>query len=86
MAACSSILAWEIPWTEKLGSLQSRGLQRVGQDLVTKQQLRTAVKRILSGVWEMSAFTLVHRLPLVLCNSCSDFMVFIFPIHFLDGM
>ena len=23
MATCSSILAWEIPWTEELGGLQS---------------------------------------------------------------
>ena len=34
----SSILAWEIPWTEEPGGLQSTGLQRVGHDLVTKQQ------------------------------------------------
>ena len=27
-----SILAWEIPWTEELGGLQSMGLQRVGHD------------------------------------------------------
>ena len=26
----SSILAWEIPWTEKPGGLQSTGSQRVG--------------------------------------------------------
>ena len=32
MATPSSILAWEIPWTEKPGRLQSMGLQRVGQD------------------------------------------------------
>ena len=32
MATHSSILAWEIPWTEKPGGLQSRGLQRVGHD------------------------------------------------------
>ena len=32
MATHSSILAWEIPWTEKLGVLQSTGLQRVGDD------------------------------------------------------
>ena len=30
MATHSSILAWEIPWTEKPGRLQSMGLQRVG--------------------------------------------------------
>jgi len=34
----SSILAWEIPWTEKPGRLQSIGLQRVRRALVTKQQ------------------------------------------------
>ena len=33
----SSILAWEIPWTEELGGLQSLGSQRVRHDLVTKQ-------------------------------------------------
>ena len=29
MATLSSILAWEIPWTEEPGWLQSMGLQRV---------------------------------------------------------
>ena len=29
MTAHSSILAWEIPWTEEPGRLQSLGLQRV---------------------------------------------------------
>ena len=38
MATHSSILAWEIPWTEKPGGLQSMGSQRVRHDLVTKQQ------------------------------------------------
>ena len=32
MATRSSILAWEIPWTEELGQLQSMGLQRVRHD------------------------------------------------------
>ena len=32
MAARSSILAWEIPWTEEPGGLQSTGLERVQQD------------------------------------------------------
>ena len=36
IATHSSILAWEIPWTEEPGRLQSMGLQRVGHDLVTK--------------------------------------------------
>ena len=33
----SSILPWEIPWTEEPGGLQSMGLQRVAHDLETKQ-------------------------------------------------
>ena len=28
----SSIVAWEIPWTEEPGGLQSRGLQKVGHN------------------------------------------------------
>ena len=28
MATHSSILAWEIPWTEESGGLQSKGLQK----------------------------------------------------------
>ena len=31
-ATHSSILAWEIPWTEETGGLQPMGLQRVGHD------------------------------------------------------
>ena len=38
MAIHYIILAWEIPWTEEAGGLQSMGLQRVGHDLTTKQQ------------------------------------------------
>ena len=38
MATHFNILAWEIPWTDEPGGLQSIGLQRVGCNLVTKQQ------------------------------------------------
>ena len=38
MSTHSSILAWEIPWTEEPGGLQSTGLQRIGRNLVTKEQ------------------------------------------------
>ena len=40
MATHSSILAWEIPWPEEPGGLQSVGLQRVRPDLVTKHTKR----------------------------------------------
>jgi len=36
METHSSILAWEIPWTEEPGGLQPTGSQRVGHDWVTK--------------------------------------------------
>ena len=32
MATHSNILAWEIPWEEEPGRLQSMGLRRVGYD------------------------------------------------------
>ena len=35
MSTHSSILAWEIPWPEKPGGLQSMGLQTVGHDWET---------------------------------------------------
>ena len=38
MATHSSILAWEIPWTEGPSELLSIGSQRMGHNLVTKQQ------------------------------------------------
>ena len=57
MATHSSILAWEIPGLEEPGGLQSMDLQRVGLDLVTKQQhikkseaaILTATQRRLGG-------------------------------------
>ena len=38
VATHSSILAWEVPWTEEPGGLQSMGSQRVEHNLATKQQ------------------------------------------------
>ena len=36
MATHFNILAWEIPWTEEPGGLQSIGLQRVGHNSATE--------------------------------------------------
>ena len=36
MATRSSILAWEIPWAQEPGGLQSIGLRRTGHDLATE--------------------------------------------------
>ena len=45
MATQSSVLAWEIPWPEKPGGLQSMGLQ----DLDMTEQLRHVYNSRLKG-------------------------------------
>ena len=45
-ASHSSILAWEIPWTEEPGGLQSMGSQRMGHDWATKQKTNWATGRL----------------------------------------
>ena len=47
MATHSSILAWEIPWTEEPGRLQSTELQRVRHYLATKQQQQPPQRTLL---------------------------------------
>ena len=37
-ATHSSMLVWEIPWTEEPGELQSMGLQRVGHNLAMEHR------------------------------------------------
>ena len=39
IATHSRILAWETLWAEELGRLQSMGLQRIGHDRATKQEI-----------------------------------------------
>ena len=52
MAAHSSILAWEISWTEGPGGLQSMGSQRVRHELTTKQQQEyKMVQPLWKTVW-----------------------------------
>ena len=51
MAIHSSILAWEIPWAEEPGGLQSMGSQKSQKQLiclVTKQQFFKSVIKQLS--------------------------------------
>jgi len=49
MATHSSSLAWEIPWTEEPGRLQSTGSQTVGHDLATKLRLLFSLQHPLAG-------------------------------------
>ena len=56
-ATLSSILAWRIPWTEEAGSLQSMGVQRVGQDWSD-----------LALTWQLSVGFIAHTCPSQLCG------------------
>ena len=47
MATHSSILTWEIPWTEEPGGLQSVGSQRVGHNWATKRSTELALQVLL---------------------------------------
>ena len=49
MATHSSILAWEIPWAEEPGGLQSMASHRVEHDLATKQQDLAAYQQVVIG-------------------------------------
>ena len=55
-----SILAWEIPWTEEPGGLQSLGLQRVRCNLVTKIQSPTlrVTRKIKADIIQQVSSTL----------------------------
>ena len=76
MVTHSSILAWEIPWTEESGRLQSMGLQRVGHDLaniqqhLSKKDIHFSSVRLLSRVQLfVIPWTAVHQASLSITNS-----------------
>jgi len=52
MATHSSNLAWKISWTEGPCGLQSMGSQRVGHDLVIKQQ----ISALTYGMWDLRVY------------------------------
>ena len=58
MATHFNILAWEIPWTEESGRLQSMELQRVG---VTEQR---TLSLLWSKVYQFSSVQLLSRVRL----------------------
>ena len=68
MATHSSILTWEIPWTEEPGGLQSRGRNRVRHDLATK----TTTKCLFSGhVGYSLVFSIINNALLIFGLSAS---------------
>ena len=53
LATHSSILAWEIPWTEDPGGLQSLGLQRVGHDRATNTKHSAVTEPLAAAVTDL---------------------------------
>ena len=45
MAICSSISAWEIPWTEEPGGLQSMGVSKESDTAPKQQQTKSPVSK-----------------------------------------
>ena len=66
MATHSSILAWEIPWTEEPGRLQSMGSQGVGHNLVTKQHPNYT--NISNNIYSLHVFSYFPILQQVLIH------------------
>ena len=65
MATHSSILAWEIPWTEKPGGLQSMGLHRVRGNWVTKQKQYENALFFIHVLWtvrELNEVSIRHQI------------------------
>ena len=68
MASHSSILAWEIPWTEEPGGLQSMESQRVGHNKATKPPAEKFRHFCTSYKPTAAAATKSLQLCLTLCN------------------
>ena len=64
MATLSSILAWEIPWIEEPGRLQSMGSQRVRHDWGTNTHTHDCIYRLIASVFfnGLSLFILTLKL------------------------
>ena len=74
MAMHSSILAWEISWTEGPGGLQSMGSQRVRHELTTKQQQEyKMVQPLWKMVWRFFLKT-KYSLTKQFCNCASWYL------------
>ena len=66
MAICSSIPAWRILWTEKLGRPQTMGLQRVGHDWSSLACMHTHNRSITSLLQEWGSQTTMTQCSLSL--------------------
>ena len=70
MATHCCILAWEVPWTEEPGGLQSMGLQRVGHDGATKQQQQQQEYNNCLHLWLRSNPGIIIIIIIIIIISC----------------
>ena len=66
-----SILAWEIPWREELGRLQSLGSQQVGHGLTTKKQHMFTCTQSYGEVNAPSSIHMPCKLWFLMSSQCS---------------
>ena len=81
MATLSRILAWEIPWTEEPGGLQSMRLQRVGHTLATKQnhqKRETSIFKLIFDVYLFYNSVLVSTVK----QKVNQPYIYIYPLFF----
>ena len=80
MATHSSILAWEIPWTEEPGGLQSVGSKKkVRHDLETKQQQLTYLL-IGSCTFCLPSSNSLSPFPTLITTNLISFSLFVFEV------
>ena len=73
IATHSSILAWEIPWTEEPGGLQSTGLQRIRHNWAAKQQQPVCYLATLAGTASRRPSKARSRFSAWRCNLSQGF-------------
>ena len=74
MATHYSILAWEIPWAEEPGGLQSLESQRVRHNLATQQQNQQIIMKKKNHIEFPLSMLLTH-------NFAQYFQILMFHVH-----
>jgi len=74
MATHSSILAWEIPWAEEPGGLQSLESQRVRHNLATQQEKQQIVTKKKNHIEFPLSMLLTHTFA-------QYFQILMFHVH-----
>ena len=84
MATLSSVLSWEIPWTEDPGRLQSMGSQRVGLNLASKSPPPIIIN-IVHLIMCLLAFC-ISSVEKCLFRSSAHFSIWLFAFLLLSCM